>query len=89
MPEREYLSLMGGELWIERASPWIAVADRLPPDSLPVLAAFPCQNGLIARVVFFDPDLGWVIGGGIRTQVTPSHWMPIPPIPVPPPKETA
>lgn len=37
MPEREYLSLMGGEMWIERASPWIAVADRLPPNKTCVL----------------------------------------------------
>ena len=61
------------------SSPWIAVADRLPPDSAHVLVGF-AARGLSPRVAFFDADLGWVIGGG-RAQLQPTHWMPIPPLP--------
>ncbi len=58
------------------SSPWIAVTDRLPTDSAHVLVCF-AARGLLPRVAFFDADFGWVIGGG-RTQLIPTHWMPIP-----------
>ena len=63
---------------IEPSSPWIAVADRLPPDSQYVLIFR--RRILPPRVAYFDVDLGWVING-VRAQVQPTYWMPIPPLP--------
>ena len=64
----------------ESTSPWIAVADRLPPEWTVVLAAFEDHLGSLARAAYFDPHLGWIIGGG-RAQLQPTHWMAIPDLP--------
>lgn len=69
MPDREYLSLMGGEMWVERpASPWIAVADRAPPPEA-------------GWVLVHSTESGYGIECADDIDCTVTHWMPIPDLP--------